>query len=75
MRHRIHDACPHQGRRLNPGTEREVLLDNLLVRIHFILLMITWPGFAPWEVEFPVPGSLASTFLSGSPIQSEDTFY
>jgi len=26
--------------------------------------MIRWTGLAPWEVEFPFPGSLTSTFLS-----------
>jgi len=40
------------------------LIDNLLVRIHFIIAMIRWTGLAPWEYEFPLPGSLASTFLN-----------
>ena len=31
----------------------ELLLDNLLVRIHFIIVMIRWTGLAPWEFEFP----------------------
>ena len=44
--------------------EREFFIDNLLVRIHFIIVMIRWTGLAPWEFEFPVPGSLISTFLS-----------
>jgi len=44
-------------------TEREFFLDNLLVRIHFIIVMIRWTGLAPWEFEFPFPGSLASTLL------------
>ena len=35
----------------------------LLVRIHFIMVMIWWTGLAPWEVEFPFSGSLISTFL------------
>jgi len=39
------------------------LLVNLLVRIHFIFVMIRWTGLAPWELEFPFPGSLTSTFL------------
>jgi len=43
--------------------ERELLIDNLLVRIHFIIVMIRWTGLAPWEFEFPFPGSLTSTFL------------
>ena len=32
-------------------------------RIHFIIVMIRWTGLAPWEFEFPFPGSLISTFL------------
>jgi len=43
--------------------EREFFVDNLLVRIHFIIVMMRWTGLAPWEFEFPFPGSLASTFL------------
>jgi len=43
--------------------EREFFIDNLLVRIHFIIVMIKWTGLAPWEFEFPFPGSLTSTFL------------
>jgi len=45
-------------------TEREFLIDNLLVRIHFIIAMIRWTGLAPWECEFPFPGSITSTFLN-----------
>ena len=44
-------------------TERELLIDNLLVRIHFIILMIRWTGLAPWAFESSFPGSLTSTFL------------
>ena len=29
----------------------------------FVIKMIWWTGLAPWEVEFPFPGSLISTFL------------
>ena len=43
--------------------EREFFTDNLLVRVHFIIVMIRWTGLAPWEFEFPFPGSLTSTFL------------
>ena len=43
--------------------EREFSIDNLLVRIHFIIVMISWTGLAPCEFEFPLPGSLTSTFL------------
>ena len=31
------------------GAEREFFIDNLLVRIHFIIEMIWWTGLAPWE--------------------------
>ena len=44
-------------------TEREFFIANLLVRIHFIIVMIRWTGLAPWEFEFPFPGSLTNTFL------------
>ena len=43
--------------------EIEFFIDNLLVRVHFISVMIRWTGIAPWEFEFPFPGSLTSTFL------------
>jgi len=43
------------------GIEREFFIDNLLVRIHFIIVVIRWTGLAP----FPFPGSLTSTFLQG----------
>jgi len=33
--------------------EREFLIDNLLVPIHFIVVMIRWIGLAPWEFKFP----------------------
>ena len=29
--------------------EREFFIDNLLVRIHYIIEMIKWTGLAPWE--------------------------
>ena len=52
--------------------EREFFIDNLLVRIHFIIVMVRWTGLAPWEFEFPFPGSLTSTFL-GPPATSRNT--
>jgi len=51
---------PVQGRERRG---REFFVDNLLVRIHFIIEMIWWTGLAPWKFEFPFPGSLISTFL------------
>ena len=50
-----------------PGQPAEVcpdpplFIDNLLVRIHCIIVMIRWTGLAPWEFEFPCPVSLTST--------------
>ena len=44
-------------------TEREFFIENLLARIHPIIEMIWWTSLAPWEFEFPFPGSLTSTFL------------
>ena len=41
-----------------PEREREFFIDN----IHLIIVMIRWPGLAPWEFVFPFPGSLTSTF-------------
>ena len=36
----------NQTRRIS--AEREFFIDNLLVRIHFIIEMIRWTGLAPW---------------------------
>ena len=44
-------------------SKRELFIENLLVRIHFINEMFWWTGLAPWEFELPVPGgSLNSLF-------------
>ena len=56
------DAAPPRWCPLDPR-EREFVIDNLLVRVHFIIVMIRWTGLAPWEFAFPFPGSLTSTFL------------
>ena len=48
---------------------RESFIDNLLVRIHFIIEMIWWIGLAPWEFELSFPGSITSTFLDPFPTQ------
>ena len=47
-----------------PSEEREFFIDNLLVQIRLIIVMIRWTGLAPWEFEFPFPGSLTSTSLT-----------
>ena len=39
-------TCPHP-------TQPRISTYNLLVRIHFIIVMIRWTGLAPWEFEFP----------------------
>ena len=50
------------------SSKRELFIDNLLVRIHFIIEMIRWTSLAPWDFEFRFPGSLTSTFLHRSNI-------
>ena len=45
------------------GAGRGFFVDYLLVRIHCIVETIWWPGLAPWEFEFPRPGSCISNFL------------
>jgi len=57
---------PDHPTALHTVAEREFLIDNLLVRIHFIIVMIGWTGLAPWEFELPFSGSLTSTFSHGS---------
>jgi len=35
-----------------PGCcQRDFFIDNLLVRIHFIIVMIRWTGLAPWDLK------------------------
>ena len=43
--------------------QRDFFIDDLLARIHFIIVMMRWTGLAPWDLEFPYPGSLTSAFL------------
>ena len=43
--------------------EKVFFIDNVLVRIHFIIVMIRWAGLAPWEFKSTFPGSLTSTIL------------
>jgi len=50
----------------NLHSREEFFIDNLMVRIHCIIVMIRWTGLAPWEFEFPFPGSLTSTFLAST---------
>jgi len=52
-------VCTHS----QAGREKEFCIDNLLVRIHFFIVMIRWTGLAPWEFALPFPSRLTSTFL------------
>ena len=38
--------------------ERELFIVNLLVRVHFVIVMIRWTGLAPWESGFRVSGCM-----------------
>ena len=38
-------------------SKRELFIDNLQVRNHFIIVMSRWTGLVPWEVEFRVGSS------------------
>ena len=53
------------------GGRIEFFIDNLQVRIHFIIEMIWWTVLAPWEFEFRFPGSRISTFLGRPPLYTE----
>ena len=44
-------------------TQREVFIDNLLVRTDFVIEMIWWTGLAPEKFEFSFSGSVIFTFL------------
>ena len=45
-----------------------LFIDNLLVRIHFIIVMIRWTDLAPWEFGFLFPGQHYNANL---PVRSE----
>ena len=55
--------------------EREFFLDNLLVRIHFIIVMIRRTGLAPWGFEFHFACSLTFTFLDTAVKSSGPTWF
>ena len=42
---------PTSARALLPPRERNLFIDNLLVRMHLIIEMIWWSGLASWEIE------------------------
>jgi len=72
---RPHGGAVHPARASSTspeaGRERAFFNDNLLVRIHFIIVMIRWTGLAPWEFEFLFPGSLTSTVLGQRPTKEK----
>ena len=56
--HRARRAAPRTrartkglDRREDARVPRERVIDNLLVRIHYIIVMIKWTGLAPWEFD------------------------
>ena len=42
--------------------ERELFIDNLLVRVHFIIVMMRWTDLTSWESEFPLNYMLSMHF-------------
>ena len=54
---------------------REYFIDNLLVRIHFIIVMVRWTGPAQWEFEFPFPGWGAGAGRAAMQRTLGDTFF
>jgi len=52
---------PRASRNRHACSERDFFIDdNLLVRIHFIIVMIRWTGLAPWEFEVVMPVQVTS---------------
>jgi len=49
--------------------EREFFIDNLLVRIHFIIVMIWWTGLAPWEFAPTCHARIVSSVSSAYTVQ------
>ena len=48
--------------------EREFFIDNLLVRIHFIIVMIRWTGLGPWGFELPSTRNPTTRWTSRVPL-------
>ena len=42
-----HLLVDHRLQRICTTPQREFFIDNLLVRVHFIIVMIRWTGLAP----------------------------
>ena len=54
----VSERVVHEGA---AAPERELFVDNLLVRIYTITEMIQRTGLAPWVFRLPFPSSLIST--------------
>ena len=63
LRGHVENARPLHRHHVGHLPGEEFFIDNLLVRIHFIIVMIRWTGLAPWEFEF-LGGLRASSALS-----------
>jgi len=51
FREKVLQMSEREGVEEGGGRGVEFFIDNLLVRIHFIIVMIRWTGLAPWERE------------------------
>jgi len=52
---------------IGASRERDFSIDNVLVQVYSIIELIWWTGLAPWEFQFPFPGSRTPTFYAGRP--------
>ena len=67
---------PHPRQAFRPGNrESEIFIDNLLVRIHFIIVMIRWTGLVPWEFEFPFPRCTMQVWVTVSAPSSDAALF
>ena len=56
--------------------QREFFIDNLLVRIHCIIVMIRWTGLAPWECMRIIPSiHQAADERGGNSLKGFEKFY
>ena len=57
---------------LEEGGGGDFFIDNIFVRIHFIIVMKRLTGLALWEFQVPFSGSLTSTFLEEGRVVGHD---
>ena len=61
---------------LRAGTfQRDFFIDNLLFRIHVIIVVIGWAGLAPWGFECPFSSSLVCASQKVRPLLGAGTFH